>query len=127
MKIDVTELKKHEDPRGVLFEVLRRDETDEDIKLIHFSTSKKGAVRGGHYHKRRVEWFCVVKGEGKLVIEDNETGEKKELILSGESPILVKIPPNTKHSIQNIGEGEMYLISVTNEVFNPKDSDTFKL
>lgn len=120
------ELKKHEDNRGILFEILRRDETADEIKHIYFSVSKSGAVRGDHHHKRKVEWFCVVKGRAKLIVEDINTNEKKEVILDSEKPTIVKIPPYVKHQIKNIGRGRMYLIAVTNEVFDPDDPDTYK-
>jgi quercetin dioxygenase-like cupin family protein len=38
---------------------------------------------------------------------------------------MVKIMPNTLHSIQNIGTEEMYLVIIANEVFDKNDADTF--
>ena len=125
MKAELKSIEKHTDERGWLVEILRDDEIQEAIKQIYFSTSKPGAIRGNHYHKRKVEWFSVVKGKAKLVLEDNESKERKELILSEDNPAIVKITPHITHAIQNIGDDEMYLIVIVNEVFNPDDADTF--
>ena len=125
MQINVKKIEKKEDPRGWLIEVLRGDEITEEIKHIHFSTSKPNAVRGKHFHKRKVEWFCVVKGTAKLMLEDINTKEKKELILSEENLLSVEIHPYIAHTLQNIGSSEMHLISIVNEVFDPKNTDTY--
>jgi UDP-2-acetamido-2,6-beta-L-arabino-hexul-4-ose reductase len=125
MQINVRKIEKHEDARGWLIEVLRGDAINEEIKHIHFSISKPNAIRGKHYHKRKVEWFCVVKGVAKLMLEDVNTKEKKELILSEENPVSVEIHPYVAHTLQNIGSSEMHLLAIVNEVFDPKDTDTY--
>lgn len=125
MQINLRKIEKHEDARGYLIEVLRSDAVKEQIKHIHFSTSKPNAVRGKHYHKRKVEWFCVVKGVAKLMLEDINTKETKEPILSEENPISVEIHPFIAHTLQNIGNDDVYLLSIVNEVFDPKDTDTY--
>lgn len=125
IKIEAKKLEKHEDNRGWLVEILRDDEISGDMKQIYFSISKPGTIRGNHYHKRKVEWFCVVKGKAKLTLRDNKTKKTKKLVLSGSDPRVVKIPSNVIHIIENIGRSEMYLISVVNKVFDPDDPDTF--
>lgn len=125
MESRIKNIEKHTDERGWLVEILRDDEIKEEIKQVYFSASKPGAIRGNHYHKRKVEWFSVVKGKAKLVLEDNESNKREELILSEDTPAIVKVSPNISHAIQNIGKDEMYLIVIVNEVFNPDDADTF--
>jgi len=125
VRINVRKIEKHEDARGWLVEVLRGDAIVEEIRQIHFSTSKPNAIRGNHYHKRKVEWFCVVKGVAMLTLEDINTKETKELILSEENMVSVEIYPYTKHTLQNIGKNEMILISIVREVYDPKDHDTY--
>ena len=125
MNVEITSLEKHEDERGLLLEILKSDEIKESIQQIYFSTSEPGAVRGGHYHKEKVEWFCVVKGTAKLFLEDIISKERKELILSGDEPAIVKIPPKIIHRLENIGRNKMYLIVVSNMVFDHNDPDTY--
>lgn len=127
MKIDIKVLEKHMDQRGLLLEILKDNEITEGMKQVYFSVSKSGAIRGNHYHTRKVEWFSVVKGTASLTFEDNITKERKELILTEDKPEVVKISPPLSHAIQNIGEDDMYLIIVANEVFDPKDADTYRV
>jgi len=121
----IKKLEKHIDERGWLLEILRDDEIEEEIKQVYYSTSKPGIIRGNHFHKRKVEWFSVVKGKAKLILEDNESKKREELVLSDDEPTIVKITPNVSHAIQNIGYDEMHLIVIVNEVFDPHATDTF--
>jgi UDP-2-acetamido-2,6-beta-L-arabino-hexul-4-ose reductase len=100
MRNNLTKLPLFVDERGWLTEVMKSTST-QPIEQIHFSVSKPGAVRGNHYHKQRVERLLLTSGTGKLVLEDNETKERSEATLSGESPVLVEIPPNVSHKIEN--------------------------
>lgn len=125
MNIEIKSLEKHEDERGYLLEILKSDEINEGIQQIYFSTSKPGAVRGGHYHKKKIEWFCAVKGTAKLFLENIITKEEKEIILHHDKPTVVKVLPNIWHSLENIGGTEMHLIVVSNIVFDSDDPDTY--
>lgn len=125
MNIEIKKLEKHTDGRGCLVEVLRGDQIDQKIEHIYFSISKPGAIRANHYHKRKTEWFCTVEGGAKLILEDNKSNERRELLLSGDDPMAVMVPPNVTHLVENIGDDEMHLIVIANEVFDPDDPDTF--
>lgn len=118
-------LEKHLDDRGTLFEVLRDDKIKESINQVYFSISKPGAVRGNHYHKRKIEWFSVVEGKGTVILENKTLNQRKEIVLKGTDPAIVKINPDIIHTIQNTGKKDMYLIVISNEVFNPEDADTY--
>lgn len=125
MKSEFKILEIHDDERGLLFEVLRDDEIKEEMKQVYFSISKHNAIRGNHYHKRKIEWFSVVKGKGKMIFEDNKSKKREEIILDGENPSIIKVNPHISHALQNITDEDMYLIVIANEVFNPNDADTF--
>ena len=96
-----------------------------NVGQIHYSVSVSGAVRGNHYHTRKKEVFCVVEGKGKIRMRNRESGEMKELVVSGEAPETIEMPLNWAHSIENIGGDEMKLIVWTNEIFDPNDPDTY--
>ncbi|MBW3015163.1 WxcM-like domain-containing protein [Candidatus Woesearchaeota archaeon] len=126
--IDVKELDKKVDERGWLVEVLRNEWLDKkEMGQFFITTAKqKGVIKGNHYHTFKNEWFCVIKGIGNLVLVDNESGEREEIIMSEEKPLLVKISPGITHAIQNIGEGEMFLLAYTDYVFDKENPDTFR-
>lgn len=114
-------LKTREDERGKLVEVFKVP----GFGQVFFSISKPGVVRGNHYHKRKVEKFCVIEGEAEISLRNRQTEELKSYLVSGKKPQVVPIPVNHAHNIINVGNSEMKLLVWANEIFDPKDSDTF--
>lgn len=110
------------DERGFLAELFRIPGAGQ----LFFSTSKPGAVRGNHYHSRKIERFCVIEGKAKIRLRDRETGEIKEYFVSGDTPEIIDMPINWTHNITNIGYGEMKLLVWVNEVFDTEDPDTYR-
>ena len=125
MQLEITQLSKISDKRGWLIEIIN-DKTDQRTKNIHYSYSVPGAIRGNHYHEHKTEWLCVTYGIGRIVLEDNVTKERKELEVSGNSPVLVKIPPKITHAIENSDASlSMHLMVIMNEEYNSTDPDTY--
>lgn len=126
MEINIKNLNIKEDERGWLSEILKKDHLkNKEFGQIFITVAKPGKVKGNHYHKRKEEWFCVIKGEGKLLMEDINTKEKKEIEMGKKNLVAVQFLPNIAHSIKNIGEEDMYLLVYVSEVFNEDDTDTF--
>src|SRR3989344_4792119 len=110
------------DERGIFVEVFKIP----GIGQVSYSTTKKrGIVRGNHYHTHKIELFCVIEGEAKIRLRNRETNEVKEYLVSGEKPEIVEMTPNWTHNIENVGEGEMKLLILANEIFDPEHPDTF--
>lgn len=127
MKIDIRKLDVKKDERGWLAEVIKTEDVGNfPFGLIHVTSAKPGYTKGGHFHKRKTEWFCVIRGEGRLFLKDLKSGEEKNLKLGEENMSLVKIPPFVFHSIKNMGNDEMYLLAYVSEKFDPKDPDIYK-
>jgi UDP-2-acetamido-2,6-beta-L-arabino-hexul-4-ose reductase len=113
----------HYDERGWLAEILRVDRIEQKISQIHVSYSVKNAVRGGHYHKRKTEWFFVISGEASIYLRDLDTGEENTLIMTGKDHVLLEIPAGVFHTINS--KTELYLLVASSEVFNKDDPDTY--
>jgi len=130
MKFELKKLEKKVDERGWFAEILRADDLPasemKNFGQIGITTAKQNIVKGNHYHKRKLEWYCVLKGKALIVLQDNVTNERKEIVMSEKEPSILKIYPDVSHAIKNIGKGMMYLLIYTNEPFNPEDPDTFK-
>lgn len=124
MRVEIKELPLFHDQRGWLTEILASDDKSEGIKQIHFAISKPGAIRGNHYHKKRTEWLCVTSGTGRIFLEDIHTHERKKLIVSGDTPVLVKISPGITHAIENISDVPVHLLVIVDKKINPDNSDT---
>lgn len=76
MNFKIYSLKKLEDDRGWFSEIFKLNKF-KDIKQINISLSKKGAIRGQHYHKRKIEWFCVISGKANMNLKNLNTDEEK--------------------------------------------------
>jgi len=109
------------DDRGSLFEIVKQEKGSQ----IFFSTTRPGIVRGNHYHTRKQEKFCVVKGKATIRLRRIGTDNVIEYNVSGEKPVVVAMPIFYTHNIENVGTEELYTLFWTNEIFDPNDSDTF--
>lgn len=121
--IPVIRLKRYTDPRGWLVE-----NTDPSIlpSVRHFLTSVAvpGAIRGNHYHTKKVEWFYVLKGTCRYVTEDIKTKKREELVIREGEDLLIRTVPEIAHAMQNIGDTDMYLLGLVNEVLDHEHPDT---
>src|SRR3989338_10747247 len=86
-----------EDERGKLTEIFKIP----NVGQVFYVTSVPGAVRGDHYHTRKIESFCVIEGKVKISMRNRESGETKEYIVSGSQPEIAEMPINWTHNIKN--------------------------
>ncbi len=128
MNIEIKEIEKKSDERGWLMEFIRMSEIKNKQGQVYVITLKKNAVRGNHYHKRKNEWFSVIKGKALFVLKDINTGDKKEIELdegTEEKTMALLVPSNTVHAIKNNEDEEAIVIAFIDEEFDEKDPDTF--
>jgi UDP-2-acetamido-2,6-beta-L-arabino-hexul-4-ose reductase len=111
----------HSDARGQLFEILRLAGGGQ----IFFATTKPGVIRGNHFHSRKIEWFCVVRGEAIIRLRRVGDGSVREFQVSGDSPQFISIPPLYTHQIENVGSEDLLTMFWCNEIYQASDPDTF--
>lgn len=109
------------DNRGRLFEIVKLANGGQ----VFFSTTHPGVVRGDHYHRRKLEWFCVVQGEAVIRLRNIGETEIKEYRVSGQNPVFISIPVFYTHHIENVGQQDLLTMFWCNEVFDPSDADTY--
>lgn len=127
MDLKVRPLDMKNDQRGWLVEVLRAEDTGQHpFGQIILTTAYPGQTKGNHYHLRKREWYCVLVGKAKLTVVDRRTKESTTLLMGEDNMVTVEIPKGSLHWITNVGETNMYLLSYTDEPFDPHDSDTFR-
>ena len=124
MKLEIRDLDIKSDSRGIATEILTSDQMPE-MKEVLLQISKPGTIRGNHYHKKKVEWICVIKGEAKIIYEDVYDGEKKTIFVSGDKPQIIKTPLDVLHTVYNIGDEDLYTISILDSIY-AKMPDTYK-
>jgi UDP-2-acetamido-2,6-beta-L-arabino-hexul-4-ose reductase len=121
----VSKLHQKFDDRGWLAEILQMDGGGvQGSGQIFVSAAKPGVTKGRHYHTRKVEWFCVIHGRARLVLEELKSGRREEIEMGESSMVTVKIPPGVGHAITNVGSDLMLLMVYVNEVFDPANPDT---
>jgi UDP-2-acetamido-2,6-beta-L-arabino-hexul-4-ose reductase len=125
MDIVLKKLDKKVDERGFVFEVLRSEQVASQFGQIFISTVKPGKVKGNHYHKRKKEWYCIVRGSVTVHLLDVKTGDKQEVNLDESEPTLLQINPGVSHAITNNTEEEAWILAYISESFNQDDPDTF--
>ncbi len=128
MNVEIKKIKVLKDNRGWLAEIIKPEDVEtKDFGLVLITTALPGKTKGNHYHKRKTEWYCVIKGIGLLTLTNLNTKEKKEIQIGEGNMVLVKIPPFTHHILKNIGKEELYLLAYVNESFNKADPDTYMI
>ena len=126
-KVKIKKLDVKADNRGFVAEIVRDEDLENPNKKfgqIYVTTAKPGQTKGKHYHERKTEWFCVVKGKGLLTLIDKASNDRQEIKMGEDNMVAVQIPPNVWHAIKNTGDNEMYLLAYIDESFNPNDPDT---
>lgn len=127
MKLNITKLVVKKDSRGWLAEILRPEDVGKKkFGLVLVTTARPGQIKGNHYHKKKKEWYCVVRGRGLLRIWGRQkTNESKELEIGERNMVVVEIPTGYFHSIKALGNQEMYLLAYVSKAFDPSDPDTY--
>ncbi|QDU87398.1 dTDP-L-rhamnose 4-epimerase [Pirellulimonas nuda] len=108
------------DHRGELFEIIKLAAGGQ----VFFSTTKPGVIRGDHYHTRKVEWFCVLRGDAVIRLRRVGEGTVREFRVSGAQPEFISIPVMHTHHIENTGSEELLTMFWTSEIFDAQDPDT---
>jgi dTDP-4-dehydrorhamnose 3,5-epimerase len=139
--VEVKELKKivtfdaKKKENGWLIDILRATDSikkdGSNFSQIYLTTAFPGAVKGWHWHKRKVDLFCVVSGTAKLVLVDDREGSKTKGIvnefLMGEEGklIVVRVPQLVKHALKNVGKGTAYIMNYMNPAYDKDDPDEY--
>lgn len=117
------DLPVHQDERGSLVELIKSHQAGQ----VFISTSRKGVIRGNHYHHTKVEKFCVIEGTANIKLRKIDSDEPITYTVSDQNIEIVDIPPGYTHSIENVTDGEIIVLFWANELFDPDNPDTFPL
>ena len=115
------ELVLKSDDRGGLFEMIKEKTGGQ----VFMSYTKPGVTRGNHYHTRKIERFCVIKGEAEICLRQVGQSKVHTFKVSGDKPVFIDMPTFYTHNIKNVGTDELLTVFWSNEIFDPKDPDTY--
>ena len=102
---------------GFLVELFK----DGKLTTVYMSALSPGAFKGYHLHRVRAARYMCVKGKVKIILYKNK--EREEHILDSSDPMRLHIPNNIATGLENIGEGEAWLINFPDPAYDPDLKD----
>jgi dTDP-4-dehydrorhamnose 3,5-epimerase len=120
--VEVFPLRRFEDGRGWFVELRRDSQLPRPTVQTNLSFSRRGVIRGLHYHERgQADLFVCVSGRARVVVLDRESGETFSLDIGDDNPVAVWIPGAHAHGFEALTD-VLFLYHVTEE-YDPADPD----
>jgi dTDP-4-dehydrorhamnose 3,5-epimerase len=115
-------LQRFEDERGWFVELARRSRMQKPWGQTNLSFSRKGVIRGLHYHERgQDDLFACLQGTARVVVLERETGETFTEDIGDENPVAIYIPGTYAHGFEALTD-LLFCYHVTEE-YDPSDPD----
>jgi dTDP-4-dehydrorhamnose 3,5-epimerase len=108
-------LTRHEDERGWFAELVRASELPKPIKQANLSFSRRGVIRGLHYHERgQDDLFVCLQGMVRVVVLNRESGETFTEDIGDENPVAIYVPGIHAHGYEALTDA-LFCYLVTEE------------
>ncbi len=110
------------DERGWLTELRRESWLPKPSRQTNVSFSRRGVIRGLHYHERgQDDLFACLEGMARVVVLDRETGKTFCADIGDDNPLAVYIPGHLAHGFEALTD-VLFCYHVTEE-YDPQDPD----
>jgi dTDP-4-dehydrorhamnose 3,5-epimerase len=124
--LKVIPLRKFEDGRGWFVELRRETWLPKESRQTNLSFSRRGVIRGLHYHERgQDDLFACLQGTARVVVLDRETGETFTKDIGDDNAIAVYIPGHYAHGFEALTD-LLFCYHVTEE-YDPADPDEHEI
>jgi dTDP-4-dehydrorhamnose 3,5-epimerase len=115
-------LAKHEDERGWFAELARASKLPKPIKQANLSRSRKGVIRGLHYHEGgQDDLFVCLEGMVRVVVLDRESGDVFTEDIGDDNPVAIYVPGTRAHGYEALTDC-LFAYLVTEE-YDPANPD----
>jgi len=115
-------LRRFEDPRGWLVEIARTSGLPKPIRQTNVSFSRKGTIRGLHYHERgQDDLFVCLQGRARVVALDRDTGETFREDIGEGNFAAVYVPGNLAHGFEALTD--VLMLYHVSEEYDATDAD----
>ena len=108
------------DARGEIKDIL----DDVPLNSITLITSKKGAVRGNHYHKKTVQYVYILEGRIRYVTRKGKGPVVKTVLKRGD---LAVSPPMEAHTMVALADSSFLALSHGPRHGGNFEADTYRL
>jgi len=120
--VQVIPLRRFEDERGWFEELMRSSLLPRPVRQSNLVFSRKGVIRGLHYHERgQDDLFVCLQGMVRVVVLDRESGETFSDDIGDDNPAAVYVPGHHGHGYEALTDC-LFLYHVTEE-YDPDDPD----
>ena len=120
--LEVIPLRRYEDERGWLMEVRREGWLPKPSQQTNISFSRRGVIRGLHYHERgQDDLFACLQGMARVVVLDRASDETFTADIGDDNPVAVYIPGRHAHGFEALTD-LIFCYHVTAE-YDPADPD----
>jgi dTDP-4-dehydrorhamnose 3,5-epimerase len=115
-------LRRFEDERGWLVEIRRDSELPKATLQTNISFSRRGVIRGLHYHERgQDDLFTCLQGTARVVVLDRETNDVYSEDIGDDNPVAIYIPGHHAHGFEALTD-LLFAYHVTEE-YDPSNPD----
>jgi dTDP-4-dehydrorhamnose 3,5-epimerase len=120
--VQVIPLELFEDERGSFCELRRDSRLPRPTRQTNISFSRRGVIRGLHYHERgQGDYFACLQGTARVVVLDRESGETFCLDIGDDNPVAIWIPGRHAHGFEALTD-LLFCYHVTEE-YDPSNPD----
>lgn len=115
-------LQRFDDERGWFTELMRGSSLPKPVRQSNLVSSRRGVIRGLHYHERgQDDLFVCVQGIVRVVVLDRESDETYSEDIGEGNPIALYVPGRHAHGYEALSDC-LFLYHVTEE-YDPADPD----
>jgi dTDP-4-dehydrorhamnose 3,5-epimerase len=115
-------LERRPDERGWFAEIARVSTLGKPILQVNLTRSRRGVLRGLHYHERgQDDVFVCLEGMVRVVVLDRTTGEAFSEDIGDHNPVAIYVPGLHAHGYEALSDA-LFAYLVTEE-YDPADPD----
>jgi dTDP-4-dehydrorhamnose 3,5-epimerase len=115
-------LERHEDERGWFGELVRASALPKPVRQANLSFSRRGVIRGLHYHERgQDDLFVCLRGMVRVVALDRDTGDVFTEDIGDDNQVAIYIPGTLAHGYEALTDA-LFCYLVTEE-YDPAAPD----
>jgi len=117
------ELVRHEDERGWFSELARASALPKPFRQANLSYSRKGVIRGLHFHERgQDDVFVCLSGTVRVVVLDRSSGETFTEDIGDDNPVAIYVPGIHAHGYEALADSLFtYLVTEEYDAANPDE------
>ncbi len=124
--VEVLPLRRFEDERGWFMEIRRESGLPKRTQQTNVSFSRRGVIKGLHYHERgQDDLFVCLQGTARVVLLDLESGETFTLGIGDDNLVAIYVPGRLAHGYEALTD-VLFCYEVTEE-YDPDDPDEHEI